>query len=739
MPFTPRPKQAEVLNFRAGRMGVVAVPGSGKTRTLSYLAAQLVAESDLQDGQEVLVVTLVNAAAGNFARQVGEFVKERGLLPNIGYRVRTLHGLANDIVRERPALAGLGDGFNILDERDTGELLQDAAYSWARTHAGSYQDYLGEEHLDNTRVIGQEWPDLVKDTAANFIRQAKDFQLEPDTLRELLKAYGDSLPLAEMGLEIYEAYERGLRYRGAVDFQDLIRLALRALEADRDYLNRLQYRWPFILEDEAQDSSQLQERIIRLLVGEDGNWVRVGDPNQAIYETFTTASPDFLRNFVKERGVKPRELPNSGRSAPGIIRLANRLIEWTLEHPNPDLRARRPLDRPLIEPAPVGDPQGNPPDSPATLLIRGEKMNPDEERDWVIRSIKAWLPNHRDWTCAVLLPINSSGSKLVDTLRGEGIDYVENLRTTTSTRKVVGSVARILGFLEKPTDSTALSSLYRVYLRDERDDPAVEKQIDAVARRLRSLRAVEDFLAPRADRDWLDSLDREAEPGLYDHLLGFRTVASRWSAASTLPNDQLVLTIAADLFTQESDLATAYSLALYLRSFAADHTNARLPEFVAEVTAIARNQRNFVGLGQDDDAFDPDKHRGKVCVTTLHKAKGLEWDRVYLMSLNNYDFPSADAYDRFIGEKWFIRDSLNLSAEAMAQLIAARSGERYTEGEATRADRLEYAAERLRLFYVGITRARRELVMTWNTGRDGTQVEATALAALRGWWEGKQR
>jgi len=261
-------------------MGVVAVPGSGKTRTLSYLAAQLVAESDLQDGQEVLVVTLVNAAAGNFARQVGEFVKERGLLPNIGYRVpnigyrvRTLHGLANDIVRERPALAGLGDGFNILDERDTGELLQDAAYSWARTHAGSYQDYLGEEHLDNARVIGQEWRDLVKDTAANFIRQAKDFQLEPDTLRELLKAYGDSLPLAEMGLDIYEAYERGLRYRGAVDFQDLIRLALRALEADRDYLNRLQYRWPFILEDEAQDSSQLQERIIRLLVdASSGYW-----------------------------------------------------------------------------------------------------------------------------------------------------------------------------------------------------------------------------------------------------------------------------------------------------------------------------------------------------------------------------------------------------------------------------------------------------------------------------------
>ena len=69
---------------------------------------------------------------------------------------------------------------------------------------------------------------------------------------------------------------------------DLIRLALEALQLDGEYLKRLQARWPYILEDEAQDSSRLQEEILRLLAGESGNWVRVGDPNQAIYETFTT-------------------------------------------------------------------------------------------------------------------------------------------------------------------------------------------------------------------------------------------------------------------------------------------------------------------------------------------------------------------------------------------------------------------------------------------------------------------
>ena len=68
-----------------------------------------------------------------------------------------------------------------------------------------------------------------------------------------------------MGLAIYTDYQRALSYRGAVDYDDLIRLALEALQLDGEYLKRLQARWPFILEDEAQDSSRLQEKILRLL------------------------------------------------------------------------------------------------------------------------------------------------------------------------------------------------------------------------------------------------------------------------------------------------------------------------------------------------------------------------------------------------------------------------------------------------------------------------------------------
>ena len=103
----------------------------------------------------------------------------------------------------------------------------------------------------------------------------------------------------------------------------------------------------------------MQERILRLLTGPEGNWVRVGDPNQAIYETFTTASPHFLLDFRKETGVLAPNLAESGRSTKSIIGLANHLISWTREaHPVRELREA--LTLPYILPTQPGDPQPNP-------------------------------------------------------------------------------------------------------------------------------------------------------------------------------------------------------------------------------------------------------------------------------------------------------------------------------------------------------------------------------------------
>ena len=736
--FRPRPKQSEVLSYRGGHLGVAAVPGSGKTATLSYLAAKLLTETDLADSQEILIVTLVNSAVSNFARQINEYVNADGLLAGAGYRVRTLHGLANDIVRQKPTAAGLDDAFLIIDERESNEILGDAVEAWVRKSPTGPDAWLAPKYLENPYYRTHHWTQILTGCARNFIRQAKDDLLTPADLSAKLASRSDDLTLARICSEIYDDYDRALRYRGAVDFQDLIRLALGVLQRDAEYLAVLRRKWVHILEDEAQDSSRLQEDILRLLSGEGGNWVRVGDPNQAIFETFTTADPRYLREFVASAGVVGRELPNSGRSTRSIQKLANFLIRWTLAHPHQAIRERNPLSTPYIQSTPTGDPQPNPSDNPDAVILYSEAYSATKEAMIVTESCKRWLEANPDQTAAILVARNGRGSEIVKFLRDKRVPYVENLNSTSSTRAVVGAMALIMEYLAEPISAGKLARVYQVWRRDDRDDSGAAEEIEGVMKRLTRIKRVEDYVAPRLS-DWLEeTFSSRGHDDQYQQLSAFRGRIGVWLRAAELPIDQLILTIAGDVFTEVGDIATAHMVALHLARLGDTHPLMRLPEFAAELRDIAQNKRRFAGLSDDDSQFDPGAHRGKVTVTTLHKAKGLEWDRVYLISINNYDFPSADPNDSFIGEKWFIRDDLNLSAEALAQLAALQRGEAYHEGFASLDARIDYAAERLRLLYVGITRARKELIITWNTGR-GTATEAAPLLALRTYWESEMR
>lgn len=744
--FKPRPKQAEVLKYTSGKMGVSAVPGSGKTRTLSYLAASLITANKVDDRQEVLIVTLVNAAAEHFARQVGQFVQEHGLLPNLGYRVRTLHALANDIVRERPGLVGLDKDYKIIDEREADAILEDAVNSWLRVNDHIADDFI-DPNMDENRaayIKREQWPREAKNIASAFIKQAKDWQLEPSDIRRTLDKSKADLPLVTMCLQIYVDYQRSLSYRGAVDFQDLIRLALKAINADKDYLDRLRQRWPYILEDEAQDSSKLQEEILATLAGGRGNWVRVGDPNQAIYETFTTARPEYLRAFLEKRNVKSRELPNSGRCQPSIMALANHLIDWSMhKHPVPAVRERAPLQPPYIEPTPEGDPQPNPPDDPAKVVLFPEDFTPEQETRQVVRSVKRWLPENPDSTVAILVPRNDRGAQVVKALKANDIEVVELLRSSSTTRETAGALWFVLHALSDPNGASALGDAFRVWRREDRDDEAASPRLEAVVKAIKSCKQVEDYLYPRPDGDWLEGervsrlmADFEDAAGIiYQHLLTFRDLMQRWQAAVLLPIDQLVLTIGADLFDTAADLAVAHSLAVYLRQTGQTATHWRLPQYATELRLVAQNKRRVMDIAADADQHDPEKHKGKVTVATMHAAKGMEWDRVYLTSVNNYDFPSGEPQDRFIGEPWWGRDRLNIQAEALEQLACINENRIYVEGHATQSARTDYAAERLRLLYVGITRARRELVLTWNTGRDGKVFQATPFIGLQNWWD----
>lgn len=736
-----RHHQQEILKYEGGLMGIVAVPGSGKTWTLSYLAAEIIARGWLEPGQEVLVVTLVNSAVDNFYQRVRSFLKQRGLMP-LDFTVRTLHGLAHDIVRERPELVNLGESFHIVDEREADRIRQEVAQSWLNSHPDELGEYLNPELEQGKRdwVIREQLPELVNGIALSFIRSAKDLRQTPQQLHQALSELAVPLPLAEMGCAIYSDYQRALTYRGAVDFDDLIWLAMQALEWDNALLERLRLRWPYILEDEAQDSSRLQEQILSLLVGPDGNWVRVGDPNQAIYELFTTATPRFLRQFNVAPGVTSRQLPNSGRSTLSIIWLANQLVHWT-QSDHPDEKVRDALQSPPdIEPVPPGDPQLNPPDDPTRVCLVIRKYSPQEEIQAVVKSIACWLPDHSEETVAVLVPRNVRGFEVADELRHRGLEVVDSLlRSSGSTRSSAGSLGNLLNYLSDPQSAKKLSTIYKVWQKWQAPEQSIAKQVEHESELLRKCDRVEDYLWPSPEQDWLEALGQSGEAGeTVGRLVEFRELVRRWQQAILLPVDQILLTLGQDLFTAPTDLALAHKVAVLLRQAGNAHPDWHLPRLADELGVIARNERRFLGFDEDDTGFEPDRYKGKILISTMHKAKGLEWDRVYLMSVNNYDFPAGMEYDTYIPEKWYIRNDLNLEAETLVQLNIALTPDQYiwyVEGEATRSARLDYVRERLRLLYVGITRARKELVITWNTGRNGVRKPAMPFAALYELWK----
>lgn len=740
--ITLRPDQAGILSYKNGKMGISAVPGSGKTFTLSLLATQIIEQGSLADDQEILIVTLVNSAVENFYQRISKFVEQRELIPNLGYRVRTLHGLAHDIVRERPELAGLDSNFIIIDEREAESILTGASQAWVRSNPGVLDAFLRDDLEDYqlTKVQRDSLPELVQEMAGNVIRFAKDSQLSPELLQSRLDDSPGYLPLADLCVSIYHDYQRALAYRGAVDFDDLIRMALGVLHSDHLLLERLQYRWPYILEDEAQDSSRLQEEILSILTGSTGNWVRVGDPNQAIFETFTTANPKYLRNFLEEPFVTRQQLPISGRSTQSIIDLANYLVHWTqTSHPQIDVRDAL-QSPPEIIAAPPDDPQPNPHDHESVIHFSSRKYTPLDEIKAVCDSIERWLPKNSQATVAVLAPRNMRAFEVADELRRRDIPCIDHLlRSTSTTRFSAGTLGNILRYLADPQSSSKLAKAYLVYHRQDLGDAEKSQWIKEASELIQKNHHVEEFIWPYPGKDWLEHTDlTKTNQPVYEDLVNFRLAIQQWQSSILLPVDQIVLNLAHLLLHEPAELAVAHKLAVLLRTASELHPAWRIPELTEELAVIARNERRFLGFAEDDTGFDPERHRGKVVVSTIHKAKGLEWDRVYILSANNYDFPSGMTGDTYISEKWFLRDNLNLPAEAIAQvqsLILAGEYDRYLEGQASKFARLDYVRERLRLFYVGITRAKKELIITWNSGRRGESSQSAAFIALQEFWD----
>ena len=750
MAFTPRKEQLEILSYTGGLMGISAVPGSGKTFTLSALAADLIeklvrASENQEPDQEILIVTFSNAAALNFSARIASFLAERGLLPGIGYKVCTLHSMALDIIRGHTQQLGIEDDFTVLDEVGSDALLQRAVDLWLDADMRDTFDLVVDPNLrpeKQDEIYREKWQQDVTDIVRNVISQAKDYHITPEELRTDLDKMGDRFarPLLEMVCDIYGFYQTQLRNYPAMDFADLMFNAYRLLASDSAYLAYLQNRWPYILEDEAQDSSLIQEEVLRLLTARSGNWVRVGDPNQAINETFTTANPKYLRNFIAEAQLNvPME--TAGRSQRSVLAQANRLVNYVVNaHPNPACRdGLVPTYVRLTRP---DDKQGNPPDDPSRIVYDPQLYSTRDEIDAISRLAVKHAQERPSETIAILTPSNEYGKEFVNRLEDFPIEVVEVLKSTKKARASADVIAVVLDWLSLPLNRKHCLALFRM-LYGEREKGEFhltaedQAKIEAV---FEALEHPEEFFYPVSE----DSLQQLIESWGFEEFLQqtifrFRFFLKRWLDARFLPIDQLILLIGQDLFHTSEDLCCAGQIGILLSQIVRMNPELGLGSMAAEVRKIASNANLYAGLRGSDSQFDPNDYPGKIVVTTYHKAKGLEWDQVFLTSCNNYDFPDGSEA-QYVNRRYkprYVRDNLDLQAEILQALKAVSGvepGLRYRRGDGSREAWLDGVKERLRLLYVGITRAKKGLYVSFNSGRYGKTTEANVVMKLRATW-----
>lgn len=728
-----RADQEAILAYKGGMMGVSAVPGSGKTLTLALLTARLIIEGRIGDSGEVLVVTVQNSAVDNISRRIKAILQAQQL-PAAGYQVCTLHKLGADILRIRNDVAGVDDSFAIIDESERERLMSQAARTWIAGHRAYWESLIPEDDDAKRSRLLDKWKAMTVKIGLAAAKACKHLRLSPEQASGTALRKALTNEFARLGLGLYTVYQTYLNTQNALDFDDLIWRAIDALEDDPSYALGLRQRWPFILEDEAQDSSPLQEDILRRLAGEEGNWVRMGDPNQSINATFTAADPRFFRRFLHQPQVKARSLPESGRSAGPIITFANNLVHWACrEHPEPEIRTMA-FEEQEIMPTIEGDPQPNPPADKSHIRIIRE---PYEDLATLARQVVAKAADygrrHPEYSQAILCPTNYQGAEIVKAFEilQPPAPFDDLLRSTPQTRQVASILVAVLEFVCAPTTRTQ-AALFEILARQGFLGEG------AAPERLRALKTVvahaqpEMVFFPVTTDCWYVSMPAKAQPlpGEVPALERFVTLGARWLRAAVLPADQLLLSIAQDLFQAEADLAITHVLAGRMRAIWQLHPEWRLRDYTLDLMQVAQNKRGLAEIAFVDAGYEP--RSGRIAVTTMHKAKGLEWDVVYLVCVDTLEFPDTSE-DAFRSEPFYMPDRAP-EVEARQIIEQALVGDGVEPGiyDLVQQARLEQIAERLRLMYVGITRARRDLYIAFARSNRQTVRLPLAIRAIAG-------
>ena len=656
--------QREAVTHDTGPLLIVAGAGTGKTTVITRRIAHLIAQGKARP-EEILALTFTDKAAAEMEARIDELVP-------YGYadvEIATFHAFGDSLLRGHSLELGLRNDFKVLSRAEQVIFLRDRLF---------------ELPLARYRPLGD--PTRHLQAIITLVSRCKDEDISPDDyiacaarLREAAAATpdaDDSADRADAQAElaaVYAAYQALMLREGHIDFGDQIVLALRLLRLRRHVLSFYQRRFKYVLVDEFQDTNYAQFELVKLLAARHRNVAVVADDDQSIYKWRGAAISNvlgFLDHYADARQIV---LTENFRSHQAILDAAYRLIQ----HNNPDrLEVKSGIVKHLVA---VREPAGLEPH-------HWHFETATQEADQVAATIRErieqgqWKPSD----VAILVRSNDDADPFLRALNLRAIPWTFSGNAGLYGRPEVRLLLAFLRAVAHPDDSVSLhylasSDLYGVpivdltrcathadrkhrwlfdVLKESETIPELSGELSEEARP-----AIRHLVA---DLVRYMELGREMPTGelLYQFLVDSGWLA-RMSKAATARDEAEVQNIS-KFFRRILDASKALK-----------YDNIR--EFVKHLDAL-------IDAGEDPAVAEADVETPAVRVLTVHKAKGLEFPVVFLVHLVQGRFPTPKR-----------RDALELPVELVKDLLPAGDF---------------HAQEERRLFYVGMTRARRELFLT---------------------------
>ena len=551
------PQQEQAVKTVNGPILLLAVPGSGKTTTLVARIGYMIFCCGI-DPDRILTLTYTNAATRDMKRRFEEVFGVQGETNDsdrIMVRFQTINSLSNGIIDEYIRLTG-GTKF---------KLVPDTAVIISQLYRKVYQDFPTEGEIGET---------------ARVIAYIKNMRLPSEEIKKLKIGEYDAEPL-------YNAYIRYMRQNRQMDFDDQLTISLRILVQYPEIRQWFRERYPYVLVDEAQDTSKVQHEIIRMLAGDAPNLFMVGDEDQSIYG-FRAAYPQALLDFEEQyKGASVLFLEESYRSTPQIVSSAGKFIASNKKRKKKQMVTSR--------------------ESGADLNY----IQLDSRYGQYAYMIKC-LQDVKSHT-AVLMRNNDSAIPLIYYLRKNGIPYQSRgMETTFFSHRVLRDIKDFIAFARDPADADIFMRIYyKTGLRIKKEH---------------ALNTVRNY-DPDLDRGLFHTYlrlygqkqSREKIRKLIDELNGLKKDYA-WEAIGRI---QYKIRKVDDSEREK----------FFLLRILAEHGE-NVDHFMQKLDGL---KQMIAECTYDSGA--------KVHVSTVHSAKGLEYSEVYIIDAVDGIMPAVDADD----------------------------------------------------------------------------------------------